>query len=115
MNKDRKCEYCGDVFTGRVDKRFCDSACRNAYHNDRNAGKFVAFRPVISRLKTNYRLLQLMEQESGRVKVQDLSRLGFSFDTVTHLSEQPEGLTKCCFDLAYRVKGETVEIFRRPL
>lgn len=114
MNTERKCKYCGDTFTGRVDKQFCIDACRNAYHNDRHAQRADKFRPLLNQIKSNYRLLQLLEQDSGKVTVDDLSRLGFKFEVMTHQTDQPEGRAVCCFDYAYRLRGQWVEIFRHP-
>ena len=32
----KKCPECGDKIVGRVDKKFCSDACRNAFNNNIN-------------------------------------------------------------------------------
>lgn len=109
--REKKCLYCGDQFTGRKDKKFCLDACRNAYHNDKNTDKDEVLKLYYSRLKANYRTLQKCQTSSGAVTVRDLSRLGFSFDLMTHVEESEQGKTVYCFDLGYRVRdGDRVEI-----
>ena len=53
----KKCLECGEKIVGRIDKKFCSDACRNAYNNSVNKDSKNLIRNTNNRLRKNYRIL----------------------------------------------------------
>ncbi len=45
MNE-KKCLECGEPLMGKVDKKFCSDACRNAYNNKLNSDSTALMRNI---------------------------------------------------------------------
>lgn len=89
----RNCFNCGEVLVGRVDKKFCDSYCKSAFHykeKQKNENKF--YRRVESQIKLNRRLLKEFNK-SGKSTVRSdlLLNKGFSPDFFTHYWKNKKG------------------------
>lgn len=56
---ERRCLYCQEPLSGRIDKKFCSDQCRNAYNNEKNASKDDIVRKINGILKKNRKLLAL--------------------------------------------------------
>jgi len=54
----RHCFECGEPLKGRIDKKFCDDACRNSYNNRVNKDTKNLIRNTNNRLRKNYRILE---------------------------------------------------------
>jgi len=53
------CPECGEIVTGRVDKKFCSVYCKSAYHNQLNKDKEDnLFKKIDKHLKLNRRILK---------------------------------------------------------
>lgn len=88
----RHCDYCGDAIRGRADKRFCNSECRNGYHNHHASIDDAFLREVNKVLRRNRRILARLSPDgknyATRTRLEDL---GFSFKYFTHVSPSREG------------------------
>jgi len=103
MNNTFRCQHCQEPLVGRSDKKFCDDACRNAYNNRKSGESAHIFRPLISRLKANYRALQKIQARSTVASLRELELLGFQPQYCTQSFQDPSGTTLYCFNIGYRI------------
>lgn len=100
------CLHCNKLVKGRVDKKFCDAWCRNAYHNRLNS-TFTSplLRTINSILKRNRRILGTLlpaEKEITRASKKRLLELGFNFRYLTHQLTTQKGRTYFfCYEYGY--------------
>lgn len=103
----RHCMSCGRPLRGRIDKKFCDDACRNTYNNQQKlqnqSNGFV--RTINSALLKNRKILQGLVNNSGDIAKatrEKLLGLGFQFKYHTHLYVTKSGKTYTyCYDYGY--------------
>lgn len=91
---ERLCLSCGKTLKGRVDKKFCDDYCRNAYNNQQNSDRNNLVRNINNILRKNRRILEeLLPETEQTVKVQrqKLFEKGFDFQYHTHLVQTQKG------------------------
>ncbi|WP_118976047.1 DUF2116 family Zn-ribbon domain-containing protein [Taibaiella koreensis] len=92
----RLCLTCGKPLRGRLDKKFCDDACRNTYNNQQNSDQNNYVRNVNHILRKNRRLLeeQIPEgEEMKKVLWEKLAQAGFNFKYHTHQYQNQKGQT----------------------
>jgi hypothetical protein len=80
------CRQCGTRIKGRIDKKFCDDACRSIYNN-RLKSDTALMRNINNVLRKNRKLMHdLIPSEEGKTKTtkKRLEELGFSFSYFTH-------------------------------
>ena len=97
------CAHCGKEIVGRLDKKFCDDTCRNAYHNEQNKDEAAQIRPVNRILKKNRSILKALNK-TGKSKVNKdmLLKAGFDFDYMTRLYTTKKGSTYYfCYEQGY--------------
>lgn len=75
----KTCQECDGRLVGRSDKKFCSSACRNAYNNKQNQDTTNLMRNVNNRLRKNHRILAENNSE-GKTKISRQKLLNFGFD-----------------------------------
>jgi ribulose kinase len=76
----RNCLSCGKPVRGRVDKKFCDDYCRNAYNNAQKAPAYNFVRNINNQLAKNRRLLEEAipaGEEMGKTTKEKLLAKGF--------------------------------------
>lgn len=81
------CTYCDTSIRGRSDKRFCNDACRNAYHNEMNKESSTVVHRINRSLKHNRQILGRFltpVQETIEVRKDLLLLSGFNFMYITH-------------------------------
>lgn len=86
--EERHCRYCGKKLLGRIDKKYCDDSCRNAYNNALNSDSNNEVRNINNTLRKNRRILAGLIPEEAQVKkvqMTALMKLGFNFKYFTHL------------------------------
>lgn len=86
-NQERHCLDCGKVLRGRMDKKFCDDACRNNYNNRQNSDQTNYVRNVNNTLRKNRRILAALlgiQNETLKVRKERLAEKGFQFNYHTH-------------------------------
>ncbi len=92
--EERACLECGKPVHGRIDKKFCDDQCRNAYNNKQNADANNFVRNVHYTLRKNRRILEELNP-SGKEKVlkNKLTEKGFDFTFHTSTYTTKKGAT----------------------
>lgn len=112
------CKYCHkSIKSGRSDKKFCDSACKDSYYNAIKSEEQGEISKIDSILKKNRRVLKTLFDVKKPDKVvprEELIRQGFEFGFLTHV-----GVTKAksneitfCYDYGYReVKVGSYQLF----
>lgn len=89
----KNCLECHTSIQGRSDKKFCDDACRNSYHNRINQKQNSLTRKVHQTLKKNYRILVsiMAEHKKSKTTKDQLTSLGYQFDFLTHIKAHRNG------------------------
>ncbi|UZO81928.1 hypothetical protein NBT05_05545 [Aquimarina sp. ERC-38] len=86
MNTTRTCPECKREVIGRIDKRFCNDFCRNAYNNKLNRDSKNMIRNVNNHLRKNYRILEdLNPKEKTKTTKAKLIEHGFDFQYFTSI------------------------------
>ncbi|MFA5619739.1 MAG: hypothetical protein WDA08_05470 [Weeksellaceae bacterium] len=87
------CLECGDKIIGRIDKKFCNDSCRNAYNNRRNQDYSNLMRRINKKLRDNHRILNELPFKEGKTKTtrQKLNSDGFDFDFFTQIKIYKNG------------------------
>lgn len=96
---------CGNRFTGNTNKKFCSTACKNEYHNQKRKGEGKEISVIVNILKSNRRILEevLGTNSVKNVSGQKLLDKGFVFRYHTH-TRPNKGDDKeyiFCFDHGY--------------
>lgn len=82
----KQCPECGEKIIGRIDKKFCSDACRNAFNNTLNKDSKNLIRNTNNRLRKNYRVLEDLNPEQKRkVSRGQLIEKGFDFSYFTSI------------------------------
>lgn len=100
------CLNCHKPVKGRVDKKFCDDWCRNAFNNKLNSAIATPLvRNINGILKRNRRILQSvipLEKDTTRVSKRRLLEMGFNFDYLTHMFTTQKGQVYFfCYEYGY--------------
>ncbi|MBO4572024.1 MAG: hypothetical protein J5699_08875 [Bacteroidales bacterium] len=103
----RYCLECGEVFSGRSDKRFCSDSCRNSYHNSASRqSKAYSYR-INSLLNRNHAILAECRR-SGKTRLErsEMAEKMFSEKYCTACSRRFLGRpVYFCYDIPYRIEG----------
>ena len=86
MTNYKRCLQCGEPITGRADRRFCSSACKNAWHYANRKVKHRIFKSVDRILHRNRNVLKSYYQYSQGTRFVPIDRLinkGFNPDVFT--------------------------------
>ncbi|MDG1278325.1 MULTISPECIES: DUF2116 family Zn-ribbon domain-containing protein [Algoriphagus] len=107
----RTCLQCGNSIRGRVDKKFCDDSCRNAYNNQQNSTSNNLIRNINHALKKNRNILESIipsGEELGKTTKDKLLFQGFQFKYFTHSYETKKGSQYMfCYDFGYlKLEGD---------
>jgi hypothetical protein len=101
----RLCLQCSKPLKGRLDKKFCDDYCRNAYNNRLNAETNNYVRNSNNALRKNRRLLASAlppGEELAKCPRQRLAQHGFDFRYYTHQYQNKKGQTyNFCYEYGY--------------
>ena len=101
----RLCLTCGKPLKGRLDKKFCDDACRNAFNNQQNSDQNNFVRNVNNILRKNRRLLEEQVPEGEEMKKMQREKLalaGFNFKYHTHQYQNQKGqIYFLCYEYGY--------------
>jgi len=100
---DNKCLNCGEKLKGRIDKRFCDDQCRNAWHNS-NPNHSEAFVKRINKILRKNRSILKFSSPEGKTTVRKdfLLNLGFNFNYYTNTYTTNNNNTyNLCYDYGY--------------
>jgi hypothetical protein len=100
------CQHCGRSIKGRVDKKFCDDACRNAFNNQLKSGAHTALiRNINTILAKNRRVLEALlpaTEDMAKTTKEKLLQKGFQFNYLTHTYTNKKGnVYYFCYDMGY--------------
>lgn len=98
------CLECGDKIRGRSDKKFCNDACRSAYHNRKSKDVSNPQKTINKLLNKNRKILKdcFEQSEHKTVPMIKLENKGFVFNFYTHLEDSNKGvLYRYCYDFGY--------------
>lgn len=89
---EKQCLECGTPVKGRIDKKFCNDGCRNAYNNKINKDNKNLIRNTNNRLRKNYRILEVLNPK-GKTKITKakLEEAGFNFNYFTSIYTTKKG------------------------
>nr|WP_320117457.1 hypothetical protein [uncultured Marinifilum sp.] len=110
--KQKKCLYCKEPFVGRADKKFCNSQCKSAYHNQTSQSCESYIRLTNKQLRANRRALR-KACPSGKATVRKsfLKKLGMDFKHLTHTWKSKSGiLYYFCYDYGYTASIEPEKV-----
>lgn len=109
----RHCLHCGQVITGRVDKKYCDDACRSSYNNQINRKNYQAVRKVNRILAKNRRILaDFYKRGETQISRAELHWRGFDFARITSCRSLQNRLHFQVYDYAYCLaKSNSIHIY----
>jgi len=102
--KNRTCIICEKQLYGRSDKVFCDIHCKNKYHSEIRKTTRTVSAETLKMLQQNWVILAgLMTDNCDRfiLKKVTLERLGFKFDTISHVESRGLQLRYSVFEFSY--------------
>ena len=105
---EKTCLTCQSKLTGRSDKKFCNDACRNEYHNNFCGKKNnLPQRQVAVAMKQNRKILNgLYANGIRKIAKTDLECFGFNFKGVTGLELTGKDTLKLfCFEFNLEKEG----------
>ena len=100
----KKCLACDKPLQGRVDKKFCNDYCRNAYNNQLKISNSSVVRKINHILLKNRRIIEkvLGDEEMTKVTKEKLLHQGFQFKYLTHTYANKKGNTYFfCYEFGY--------------
>lgn len=104
-----KCKNCDKVLKGRLDKQFCNTKCKGAYHYKLLSSKpKTTFKLVDEILKNNRKILKKYNQ-SGKsvVRKETLLKEGFNSNYFTNVWKNKNGNHYFfCYEYGYLPKEE---------
>ena len=114
----RLCQECSKPLKGRIDKKFCDEACRNMYNNKLNSDSTAYVRNLTNVLRRNRRLLEESlppNEEMTKIPRAKLLEKGFQFKYLTHMYTNKKGNTYYfCFEYGYLpLEGDWLLVVKR--
>ena len=103
MNNLRICLECGEKFVGRIDKKFCDSQCRNNFNNKVNRVNEKQINEINRILRRNRKILKQFNPEGKTtIRTEYMVKLNFNFKFHTHTFTSKHGNTyKFCYEYGY--------------
>ncbi|MBP6511532.1 MAG: hypothetical protein KA347_02555 [Bacteroidia bacterium] len=95
----KKCNECGDLITGRSDKKFCSDMCRNAHHNKFNGYRNALIRHVNHKLRKNrFILFELSKGKAKEFSRDELIYHGYDWQFFTEELVLTEHTHRFCYD-----------------
>ena len=114
-NNHPNCLCCFHPIKGRIDKKFCNDACRNTYHNMHNQQENCLTRNITGILRKNRSRLRaiLNNRQSVCINKAALIENGIQLDYHTHIKTGRKGNTIFfCFDYGFQLlANNNVKIF----
>ncbi len=109
---DKLCLTCNSKFTGRSDKKFCNDACKNEYHNQVNSVKKPFEKLQLSAARKNHGILSKLETlGKEKIALEELELYGFDFEGFTGVRILDKGkFLLSCFDFRLQPEGKLYKI-----
>ena len=98
----KHCLECGKELHGRIDKRFCDSYCRNTYNNRNKSKEEKYIHHVNSIIRANRRILRrLCPIGKATVPKQVLDSMGYDYNYFSSIHHPAKLIYYVCYDYAF--------------
>ncbi len=99
----QKCKNCGTKLHGRIDKKFCDSYCRNSYNNKKVRENEKIIHQINRILRKNRTILKKFNPEGKTtIRTEFLRKSGFNFYYHSHVYKtRTNNQYKFCYDYGY--------------
>jgi predicted nucleic acid-binding Zn ribbon protein len=114
---EKTCLECGKPIKGRIDKKFCDDWCRNAYNNKLNSDNSAYVKNVNNILRRNRRIIEELigSEETAKASRNKLHQKGFNFTYFTNTYTTKKGVTYFyCYDFGYLpIEGDYFFLVKR--
>ena len=104
-----QCLECGEIITGRSDKRFCTPYCKSAYHYKKSKEKEMPLFVKIDRqLKKNRQILKIYNKAGlSIVRKEEIVEAGFDPKYFTHYWKAANGnVYLFCYEYGFSVSKE---------
>ena len=96
------CAYCGAPLKGRSDKKYCNSQCKNNYHNNMVMSRYYG-KKILKRLDCNYSILiSLVRLGISSIPLQEIQELGFTTSSCSEVIFMSSTVRYRCYDIEYR-------------
>jgi YHS domain-containing protein len=114
----KKCKICSKEISGRSDKKFCSTKCKNYYHVNLRKATAVAVKEIDKKLHRNRSiLLEILGKHKTQNKIPriELEKRKFSFKYHTHININSAGKTYYfLYDIAWmEFSDDEILIVRR--
>ena len=91
-----KCLKCSKTLSGRADKKFCDSFCRNSFNNAFSSQEDVFIKNINASIRKNRRILKTLSPQGKAIVRKDIAQqLGFDFNQFSSLFSSNKESTTC--------------------
>ncbi len=106
------CLTCGNKLTGRSDKKYCNEACKNEFHNQQGVRTPAFEKNQLSAARKNRSILSKIEASGmAEINLKELELCGFDFEGLTGLKFLDKGsFLLYCFDFSLQLKGNSCKI-----
>ncbi len=97
------CKECGKPLQGRLDKKFCDTYCRNTYNNKIKRRNEEYIQQINSALRKNRKILKTLSPVGkSTVRKEVMEAMGYDFSLFSSLYKTPKGtLYYLCYDYGF--------------
>ena len=112
----KNCQECGRELRGRIDKKFCNDMCRNAFNNRLRNTESNLVRITNRNLRKNRKILEdICPGSSKKIKKHILIDAGFNLKYLTSFRRTTKGdVYFFCYEFGYlSLDDETLLIVRR--
>lgn len=110
------CQQCGQPLSGRIDKKFCDDYCRNAYNNNHKRADEKYIQEVNRIIRRNRRILKsLCPVGKAVVRKEVLDSLGYNYQYFSNVYRTGKSIYYICYDYAFLPTKEVVRDSGRPV
>lgn len=98
-----KCNECGKTIHGRLDKRFCDAYCRNAFNNKVKRNDEQLINTTNRALRKNRRILKTLSPVGkSTVRKEVLHALGYNFSIFSSMYRTNKGtIYYLCYEYGF--------------
>ena len=97
-----ECPECGKEIKGRLDKKFCDDFCRNAFNNKARRPHELMIKNTNSQIRRNRRILKILcPSGKATVRREILINMGFDFSFFTSIYSGKGQVYYISYDFAF--------------
>ena len=110
----KTCIACNRRFSGRTDKKFCNNACKNNYHNSLKVKLGQTENVILSSMRRNRLILEKLKINDPVEKpVSYLENLGFDQSGLSGLKlNDDNSVQTTCYDYALVLREGTATIYK---